>query len=446
MRILDWQTLDESGRQAALARPQWALDAKVRAFAFAIIERVRRGDDAALRILTEQYDRVWLEELAVTPREFAEARRAMAPRQLAALEHAVANVERFHAAQVSGSLVVDTQPGVRCEEIIRPIGAVGLYVPAGTAPLPSTVIMLGVPSRIAGCPRRVLCTPPRLGGSAHPAVLTAAALCGIDTVFKVGGAQAIAAMAYGTDSIPKVDKIFGPGNIYVTAAKQLVANDPAGAACDLPAGPSEVLVLADETARADFVAADLLAQAEHDALSQSILVTDSRALAKRVAVEVAAQRVRLSRQGILADSLSACRAIVVADLAAAIEVSNRYAPEHLMLQVQEPRRALEQVTHAGSVFLGAWSAEALGDYCSGTNHVLPTYGYARTFSGLSVRDFVKRISVQEVSAEGLTSLGETAMTLARLEGLDAHANAVARRLAALGTRDAQSDVVCEEVR
>jgi histidinol dehydrogenase len=443
MRILDWQTLDESGRQAALARPQWALDAKARALALGIIEHMRRGGDAALRALTERFDRVWLEELAVTPREFAEARRAMAPRQLAALEHAVANVERFHAAQVPDSLVVETQTGVRCEEIIRPIEAVGLYIPAGTAPLPSTVIMLGVPSRIAGCPRRVLCTPARLGGSAHPAVLTAAALCGIDTVFKVGGAQAIAAMAYGTDSIPKVDKIFGPGNIYVTAAKQLVASDPAGAACDLPAGPSEVLVLADEAARADFVAADLLAQAEHDALSQAILVTDSRALAERVAVEVAAQRGRLSRQGILADSLSACRAIVVADLETGVEVANRYAPEHLMLQVREPRRALEQVTHAGSVFLGAWSAEALGDYCSGTNHVLPTYGYARTFSGLSVRDFVKRISVQQVSAEGLTSLAETAMTLARLEGLDAHANAVARRLAALGTSDARSDVACE---
>ena len=443
MRILDWQTLDESGRQAALARPQWALDAKARAVALGVIEHVRRGRDAALRALTERFDRVWLEELAVTRREFAQARQAMAPRQVAALEHAVANVECFHAAQIPDSLVVDTQPGVRCEEIIRPIGAVGLYVPAGTAPLPSTVIMLGVPSRIAGCPRRVLCTPPRLGGSAHPAVLTAAALCGIDSVFKVGGAQAIAAMAYGTESIPKVDKIFGPGNIYVTAAKQLVANDPEGAACDLPAGPSEVLVLADETARADFIAADLLAQAEHDALSQAILVTNSRALAERVAAEVAAQRVRLSRQGILAESLTACRAIVVADLDTGLEVANRYAPEHLMLQVHDARRSLEQVTNAGSVFLGPWSAEALGDYCSGTNHVLPTSGFARTFSGLSVRDFVKRISVQEVSAEGLTSLGETAMTLARLEGLDAHANAVARRLAALGTRDARSDAACE---
>jgi histidinol dehydrogenase len=429
MQILDWETLDEGGRQAALKRPQFGLEAHVRALVAEVIERVRSEGDVALRAFTERFDQVWLDDLAVTPAEFSEARRALSSKQIASLEHAIANVERFHAAQLPRPLAVETVAGVRCEEVIRPIGAVGLYVPAGTAPLPSTVIMLGVPSRIAGVPKRVLCTPPRQGGSAHPAVLVAAELCGIDIVFKVGGAQAIAALAYGTQTLPKVDKIFGPGNAWVTAAKQLVAQDPAGAACDLPAGPSEVLVLADETARADFVAADLLAQAEHDTLAQAILVTDSLSLAADVATEVEAQRARLSRQAILTHSLHVCRAIVVPDLDTALEVSNAYAPEHLILQVREPRCALERVANAGSVFLGPWSAEALGDYCSGTNHVLPTFGSARTFSGLSVRDFIKRISVQEVSAQGLQALGMTAITLARIEGLDAHASAVAMRLA-----------------
>jgi histidinol dehydrogenase len=261
----------------------------------------------------------------------------------------------------------------------------------------------------------------------------AAELCGIETVFKVGGAQAIAALAYGTESIPKVDKIFGPGNAWVTAAKQLVANDPAGAACDLPAGPSEVLVVADDAARADFIASDLLAQAEHDTLAQAVLVTDSPALAERVAAEIARQRVALSREVILTQSLRACRCILVPDLATAIAVANAYAPEHLILQVHEARGWLSEVQNAGSVFLGSWSPEPLGDYCSGTNHVLPTDGHARTFSGLSVRDFVKTISVQEVSPAGLRSLGPTAVTLAELEGLDAHAEAVGCRLAALGS-------------
>jgi len=264
-------------------------------------------------------------------------------------------------------------------------------------------------------------------------VLTAAQLCGIDTVFKVGGAQAIAALAYGTETIPKVDKIFGPGNVWVTAAKQLVASDPDGAACDLPAGPSEVLVVADESARANFVAADLLAQAEHDALAQAILVTDSPALAERVVAQIPLQRVALSREGILAHSLRACRCILVPDVATAIAVANAYAPEHLILEVREPRRWVSHVQNAGSVFLGHWSPEPLGDYCSGTNHVLPTDGHARTFSGLSVRDFVKTISVQEVSPAGLRSLGPTAITLAELEGLDAQAQAVACRLTSLAS-------------
>jgi histidinol dehydrogenase len=433
MRILDWNTLDESGRSSALARPALKSRADVNRVVLEIIDRVRREGDAAVRALTQRFDSVAIETFAVTQAEFREARRALTSEQIAALERAIDNVERFHEAQAPQPIDLQIEPGVRCGQLIRPIATVGLYVPAGTAPLPSAVIMLAVPARIALCPWRLLCTPARRDGSAHPAVLTAAQLCGIDTVFKVGGAQSIAALAYGTETIPKVDKIFGPGNVWVTAAKQLVASDPAGAACDLPAGPSEVLVVADDTARADFVAADLLAQAEHDALAQAILVTDSLVLAERVAVEIHRQRVTLSRQGILAQSLRACRCILVPDVATAIAVANAYAPEHLILEVHEPRRWISEVQNAGSVFLGHWSPEPLGDYCSGTNHVLPTDGHARTSSGLSVRDFVKTISVQEVSPEGLQSLGPTAVTLAELEGLDAHAQAVARRLTALRT-------------
>ncbi|MGH8266479.1 MAG: histidinol dehydrogenase, partial [Steroidobacteraceae bacterium] len=264
-----------------------------------------------------------------------------------------------------------------------------------------------------------------------PAVLVAARLCGIEQVFKVGGAQAIAAMAYGTESIPKVEKIFGPGNAWVTAAKQLVANDPEGASCDLPAGPSEVMVIADETARADFVAADLLAQAEHDPLAQALLVTVSHELAESVSGVIAGTWRQLTRRRVLEQSLNAYRCLLVPDLNTALLVANAYAPEHLLLQVREPRRWLQHVRNAGAVFLGSWSPEPLGDYCSGANHVLPTYGYARAASGLAVRDFTKTITVQELTPEGLRALGPTAVTLAELEGLDAHAQAVTRRLAAL---------------
>jgi histidinol dehydrogenase len=326
---------------------------------------------------------------------------------------------------------VEVQPGVRCERLIRPIAAVGLYVPAGSAPLPSTAVMLAVPARIAGCPHRVLCTPPQGDGRANAAVLVAAQLCGITQVFKIGGAQAIAAMAYGTASVPKVSKIFGPGNAFVTAAKQLVAADPAGAALDLPAGPSEVLVIADETARADFVAADLLTQAEHDVLSQAILITTNAALASQVSEAVQQQMAGLSRRSILEHSIASSRILVVGTLEQAIEIAESYAPEHLVIDTRYPRAVLQHIHNAGSVFLGRWSPEPMGDYCSGTNHVLPTYGYARAYSGLSVQDFTRRMTVQELSARGLTDLGPTAVALARLEGLDAHAAAVEMRLAAL---------------
>ena len=434
MQILEWQNLDAAGRRAALARPRADRSDEVIGQVRTIIAAVRSRGDAALRDYAREFDGVELDSLQVMPAEFAAARTALAalaPAAPAALATSIANVTAFHRAQLPAAINLETQPGVRCERLWRPIQAVGLYVPAGSAPLPSTAIMLAVPAGLARCPQRILCTPARRDGRADPGVLVAAQLCGIDTVFKVGGAQAIAALAYGTATVPKVAKIFGPGNRWVTAAKQLVAADADGAALDMPAGPSEVCVIADDSADADFVAADLLAQAEHDALAQALLLTPSAGLAQRVATRVRERAPALSRQSILSASLANLRLIVVPDLAAAVGISEQYAPEHLLLQTRAPRELLASITTAGSVFLGVWSPETLGDYCSGTNHVLPTYGHARAYSGLSVSDFLRSMTVQELSAAGLAALGPVAVTLAQLEGLDAHAAAVETRLAAL---------------
>jgi len=438
MRILDWTQLDDAGRRDALRRPAQENRDDITAGAREIVSAVRRDGDDAIRKFTERFDKVRLAALEVPKSEFAAARRTLTGVQIAALERAIENVSAFHAAQLPQALSLETMPGVKCERVIRPIDAVGLYVPAGSAPLPSAVIMLAIPALLTGCGRRVLCSPPGRDGNANASVLVAAEMCGVETVFRIGGAQAIAALAYGTQSVPKVDKIFGPGNAWVTAAKQWVANDPDGAACDMPAGPSEVLVIADDAARAEFVAADLLAQAEHDPQSQAILVTPSLAFAEAVSKAMTAQMATLSRQAILEQSVAASRCIVVATIEEAFAVSNRYAPEHLIVQIREPRRWLDKVSNAGSVFLGEWSPEPMGDYCSGTNHVLPTYGYARAYSGLSVLDFVKRITVQELSPDGLRSLGPVAVTLSELEGLDAHTAAVSRRLAVLSGDAAES--------
>lgn len=428
LAILDWTALDGAERSAVLRRPAQREAASLLERAGRIVSDVRERGDVALREYTERLDKVRLDSFAVGVDEFRAAEATLSPEQQAALRRAIDTVTRFHEPQRVAPLRVETSPGVTCERLIVPLGAVGLYVPAGTAPLPSTAIMLAVPARIAGCPVRVLCTPPRPDGSADAAVLVAARLCGIERVFKLGGAQAVAAMAYGTTSVPKVDKIFGPGNSWVTAAKQIVAADADGAALDMPAGPSEVLVVADESARPAFVAADLLAQAEHSEDAQVMLVATSRALAEVCVAEVEKQLAALPRRNIAARAIAESRVLLVPDLETALEVSNRYAPEHLILQVKAPRDWLGHVRNAGSVFLGAWTPETMGDYCSGTNHVLPTYGHARAYSGLGVADFVKRITVQEVSPAGLNDLGRTARTLARLESLDAHANAVSVRL------------------
>jgi histidinol dehydrogenase len=431
MRILVWNSLSAAQQRAALQRPAQRDAAGIAAAAQAIIDEVRRNGDAALRDLTQRFDGVRVEELSVSAQEFAAAERALTPAQHAAIATAIGTVHAFHAAQAAPPLRVETAPGVVCERISVPVRAVGLYVPAGSAPLPSTAIMLAVPAAIAGCPVRILCTAPKRDGAADPAVLVAARKAGVERVFKVGGAQAIAAMAYGTASVPKCDKLFGPGNAWVTAAKLLVANDAAGAAADLPAGVTEVLVIADDGARADFVAADLLAQAEHSTEAQALLVTPSAALARNVAEQIRHQVGALSRSAILEKSVANIRLLVVDSLDTAFGVANEYAPEHLLLEITEARRWLGRVSAAGAVFLGSWSPESMGDYCSGPNHTLPTYGYARAYSGLSLEDFQKRITVQELTPAGLRGLGPTAQILAGLEGLDAHAAAVTIRLAAL---------------
>jgi len=323
---------------------------------------------------------------------------------------------------------IDTAPGVSCGRVLRGIRRVGLYVPSGSAPLPSTALMLGVPASLAGCEDVIVCTPPRKEGRADPTVLVAARLCGIRRVFKVGGAQAIAAMALGTASIPACDKLFGPGNSFVTSAKQQVTMLPGGPAIDMPAGPSEVLIIADRGASPVFVAADLLAQAEHGPDSQVILLTTSPDLVEPVLKHIEAQLEVLPRADIARRALEHARLVVVEDVETAIEISNDYAPEHLILALRDPARHLPRVRAAGSVFLGDHAPESLGDYCSGTNHVLPTGGAARGYSGVSVASFQNSISVQSVSREGLAAIGPCAVTLARAEGLEAHAQAVVRRL------------------
>lgn len=435
IRTLTWSSLSDDERRDALRRPVYAAADELRERVGDIIAAVRAKGDAALFEYTRRFDGAELQSLEATPEEFARAERELNSSQLEALHRAIANVSRFHVAQLSDPIRIETSPGVVCERQFRAITAVGLYVPAGVAPLPSAAIMLAVPARIAGCRTRIICTPPRKDGTADPAVLTVAKLCGVERVFKVGGAQAIAAMAYGTASIPKVDKVFGPGSAWVTAAKILVSNDPEGAALDLPAGPSEVLVIADRSARAEFVAADLLAQAEHSADAQAILVTTSVALAEATVLELERQMQRLGRESTLRESIDHSRIIVVDALETAFEVSNAYAPEHLIVQTEHARRWLPKIQNAGSVFLGTWTPETMGDYCSGTNHVLPTYGFARAYSGLSMTDFMKRMTIQELTADGLRDLGPTAITIAELEGLDAHANAVQVRLAHLNQAD-----------
>jgi histidinol dehydrogenase len=426
MKCIEWSALDEGGRDAALRRPPSLRSDELRRAVARVIEQVRADGDSTLRALTRKFDGVELGQLRVSEAEFAEAAATIGDGARAAIDEAYERIRSFHAAQQPQPLRVETAPGVVCERISRPIRAVGLYVPAGSAPLPSSALMLGVPAQLAGCERVVLCSPPNAEGRVEPHVLYAARRCGITEVFKLGGAQAIAAMALGTVSVPRCDKLFGPGNAYVTEAKLQLAAE--GVAIDMPAGPSEVMVIADAAADPAFVASDLLSQAEHGPDSQVVLVAMEGALIDAVATEVEAQLARLSRADTARLALQNSLAIRVDTLADALVVANAYAPEHLIVNTADPRALLPGIRVAGSVFLGPYAAESLGDYCSGTNHVLPTNGAARAWSGVSLTSFLNFITVQEVSAAGLRLIGPCAVRLSEIEGLDAHGHAVRLRL------------------
>ncbi len=428
MKRIDWSSLDDAAKVQVLQRPVQAVSATVRDAVSRIRAQVADEGDAALRALTAQFDGVQLDSFEVGENEFVAAEAAVPAALRDAMREAAGRIEVFHRAGVAKPYAVDTAPGMRCERIQRAIARVGLYVPAGSAPLPSTALMLTMPAGLAGCRDIILCTPPRADGRADPAVLVAARMTPGVRVFKLGGAQAIAAMAIGTESVPRCDKLFGPGNGYVDEAKRQVTQELGGPAIDMPAGPSEVLVIADDGADAVFVAADLLSQAEHGPDSQVLLLTDSVRLLDAVLAQVRQQLESLPRADIARVALGASRAVLVDTLDIAFDISNTYAPEHLILALREPQPWVERVTSAGTIFLGDWTPEALGDYCSGSNHVLPTGGAARAWSGLSVASFQKAITVQTASREGILNTGPCAATLAHAEGLQAHARAVELRL------------------
>ena len=396
-----------------------------------ILQQVKFGGDPAVRQLTNEFDKVDVASSLIKRDEFDRACERVHPELRDAIKIAASNIEKFHASQIEESKVVETMPGVRCWRKSVPVEKVGLYIPGGSAPLFSTVLMLGIPARIAGCSEVVLCTPPNENGEVHDAVLYAAGLCGVNRVFKIGGAQAIAAMAYGTDCIPRVDKIFGPGNRFVTLAKQLVSTD---VAIDLPAGPSELAIMADDFCEPSFVAADLLSQAEHGPDSQVILVANDERTVERVVAEVKRQLENLPRRAIAEESLRCSRAIIVDDTAEGIDLINFYAPEHLILALRDADSVAGRIVNAGSVFIGSYTPESVGDYASGTNHTLPTAGFARSMSGVSLDSFVKKITFQKLEAHGLRVLGPHVECMAKAEELHAHARAISIRLEALNGR------------
>lgn len=400
-----------------------------------VFREVEQNGDQALLKFTEQFDGVQLAQLKVSESEIERANELLPESLKKAILTAAANIERFHASQQQEVEVIETTAGVTCWRKSIPVQSVGLYIPGGTAPLFSTVLMLGIPAKIAACPVRILCTPPAKDGSIHPAILFAASVAGITEIYKVGGSQAIAAMSIGTESVPKVDKLFGPGNQYVTAAKQYAQQ--LGIAIDLPAGPSEVLVAADDSIPAAFITADLLAQAEHGADSQVVLLTDSEAFVGAIQQALTEQLERLPRASVALQALENSVAIVTESSAWAA-IINQYAPEHLILMGKYEQEVVEQVVNAGSVFLGQFTAESFGDYASGTNHTLPTAGYARAYSGVSLDSFVKKITYQRVSETGLNNLGNTVIELAKAEQLDAHAYAIEVRLLAQTNQQQQS--------
>ncbi|MCX8640111.1 histidinol dehydrogenase [Gilliamella sp. B3172] len=427
MKLSYWQQCTEQQQAQLLTRPAMAASDSISQAVSSILDQVKQTGDVALKALSQQFDKVEINQLKLSQDEIKTATAQVDPALKQAMQLAVSNIKKFHQAQVKPSITVETMPGITCQLVTRPIDSVGLYIPGGSAPLLSTVLMLATPASIAGCRKVILCSPPPIANE----ILYAAELCGVTEIYQLGGAQAIAAMAFGTETVPKVDKIFGPGNAYVTEAKRQISQRLDGAAIDMPAGPSEVLVIADSSANPAFIAADLLSQAEHGPDSQVVLLTPDEKIAQAVSIEVDKQLAQLSRQAIAEKALQESRLIVTKDLQQCVAISNRYGPEHLIIQTQNADELVEQITSAGSIFLGDWSPESAGDYASGTNHVLPTYGYTATYSSLGLADFQKRMTVQKLTPEGLQAIGNAVELMAQAEQLTAHKQAVTLRLAAL---------------
>ncbi|EAI3763392.1 histidinol dehydrogenase [Campylobacter coli] len=427
MQIINFNELDEKQKQEVLKRPAIAAKDEISQIVSSIIKEVREKGDEALIEQAFKFDKAQISSIKVSEEELENASSRLDNDLKEAILIAYENIKKFHEAQIPKEVAIETTKGVKCEVLTRPIEKVGLYIPGGLAPLFSTVLMLAIPAKIAQCEKIVLASPAKI----NDATLFCAKLCGVDEIYQMGGAGAIAALAYGTKSVLKVDKIFGPGNAFVTEAKRQVSSDINGAAIDMQAGPSEVLVIADEKANVKFVASDLLSQAEHGADSQVILVCLSKEFAQSASDEVSRQLENLPRKELASKSIANSKIIIAKDLDEALLISNLYAPEHLIIQTQNPRELLDKVKHAGSVFLGELSPESMGDYASGTNHVLPTYGLTKTHSSLGLADFSKRMSVQELSKEGFLNLGKSVEILAANEHLDAHKNAVTFRLESL---------------
>ncbi|MBK4775453.1 histidinol dehydrogenase [Candidatus Pantoea edessiphila] len=424
---IEWSNCTALEKKSLLTRPRIISSGNIKKTVSNILNQVKIKGDKAIHEFTIKFDNISLKNFRVTSQQIQEANRRINNKLKQAIDIAANNIRTFHTAQIPNIVDIETQPGVRCQQINRPIKSIGLYIPAGSAPLFSTVLMLAIPARIAGCSEIVLCSPPPIADE----ILYTADLFKITEIFQLGGSQAIGALAFGTATIPPVDKIFGPGNIYVTEAKKQVNQRQNGVAIDMPAGPSELLIIADEKAIPEFIASDLLSQAEHGLNSQVILLTTSLKLAQKVSANIKKQLTTLERQNIIITALNNSLIIVLPDINQCIKVSNIYGPEHLMIQTSKPKDILQFITNAGSIFLGPWSPESAGDYASGTNHVLPTYGYTKTFSGISVIDFQKRITVQELTPKGLLNLSSTIEILSEAEKLEAHKRAVAIRVALL---------------
>ena len=431
MRRFIWKNLGEEARGLALARPQTISDNSLNAGVQEILTDVRQNGDEALNRLTQKFDDVVVDALELPKTDLKAAWDALPPSDQAVIERARRNIKLFHEAQIQGPIEVETEPGVVCQRISRAIETAGLYVPGGTAPLVSTLLMLAVPAQVAGVQNRIVVTPPSKDGRVNTTILAAAYRCNVSRLFIVGGAQAIAALAYGTETIPKCDKIYGPGNSWVAAAKSLVAQETGGPAIDLPAGPSEAMVVADNAADPIFVASDLLSQAEHDTVAQVVCVATSSKVAESIESELEKQVAELPREKIARASLKHGRMIIAEERADIIDIINRYAPEHLVVQLRDPDTYVGAIRNAGSIFLGPWTPESVGDYASGTNHTLPTNGAARAYSGITLESFLKYMSVQKLTKQGLKRLGPAVERLAEMEGLEAHKRAVSLRLETL---------------